>query len=147
MIVTATVVSVTPMTTSTIVAVSMTSIASLTTSKAASTVAVASSANMAEMAPVVATLTMVVSTAVVETTTVGMEEEEDQESKVKKFPFSKQEGVVLECENRFFLGRKEGDSKLLGEEVGWLFFGMTISFYGERTKFGGLKLMMVEIFS
>ena len=49
--------------------------------------------------------------------------------------------------NRFFLGRKEGNLKLLGEEVEWLFFGWTISFGGGRTNVGGLNLMMVEIFS
>ena len=39
---------------------------------------------------------------------VGMEEEEDEEGKVKEFYSSKQEGIVLESENKFFLGRKEG---------------------------------------
>ena len=52
-----------------------------------------------------------------EMATVGMEEEGDEVGKVKEFLFSKQEGVVLEGENEFFLGRKEGDPKLLGEEV------------------------------
>ena len=47
--------------------------------------------------------------------------------------FFKQVGVVLERENKFFLGRKEGNPKLLGGEVGWVFFGRTISFGGERT--------------
>ena len=50
---------------------------------------------------------MMVSTVMVETTTEEMEEEEDEQGKVKKFPFSKQEGVILESENKFFLGRKE----------------------------------------
>ena len=81
------------------------------------------------------------------TVTAKMEEEDDEEGKVKKFPFSKQVGVVLERENKFFLGRKEGNPKLLGGEFGWVFFGITISFGGERTKVGGLNLMMARNFS
>ena len=42
------------------------------------------------------------------------EREEDKKGKVKKSPFSKQVGFVLERENKFFLGRKEGNPKLLG---------------------------------
>ena len=45
------------------------------------------------------------------------EEEEDEKGKVKGFPLFKQLGVVLERENKFFLGRKEGNFKLLGVEV------------------------------
>ena len=75
-----------------------------------------------------------------------MEKEEDEEGKVKEFLFSKQEGVVLESENKFFLARREDDPKLLGEEVRWLFFTETISFGGRRTKVGGLNLMMASIF-
>ena len=56
-------------------------------------------------------------------------------------------GVVLESENKFFLGRKEGDPKMFGEEVEWLFFGGTISFGEGRTKVGGLNLMMAGTFS
>ena len=81
------------------------------------------------------------------TTTTGIKEEEYEKGKVTNFPFSKKEGVVLESENKFFLGRKEGNPKLLEEEVGWLFFGGTISFGGERTKFGGLNFMIVGTFS
>ena len=55
-------------------------------------------------------------------------------------------GDVLERENKFFLGRKEGNPKLL-REVKWLFVGGTISFGGGRTKVGGLNLMIIEIFS
>ena len=51
-------------------------------------------------------------------------------------------GFVLERENKFFLGRKEGNSKLLGGEVGWFFFGRTKSFGVGRTKVGGLNLMI-----
>ena len=79
--------------------------------------------------------------------TTWKEEEEDKKGKVKKFPFSKQADVVLESENKFFLGRKEGDPKLLGEEVKWLFCGWTISFDGGRTKVGGLNLMMGGTFA
>ena len=78
--------------------------------------------------------------------TTWIEEKEDEKGKVTKFLFSKQEGVVLESENKFFLGRK-GNPKLLEEEVGWLFFGGTISFGGGRTKFGGLNFMMARTFS
>ena len=67
--------------------------------------------------------------------------------KVKEFPFSKQVGIVLERENKFFLGRKEGNPKLLGGEVGWVFFGIKISFSEGRTKFGGLNLMIAGNFS
>ena len=35
---------------------------------------------------------------------------------------------------------------LFGEEVGWLFFGGTVSFGGERTKVRGLNLMMTWFF-
>ena len=74
------------------------------------------------------------------------EEEEDKKGKVKKSPFSKQVGVVLERENKFLLGREEGYPKLLGEEVGWFFFGRTIFFGVGRTKVGGLNLMMARAF-
>ena len=56
-------------------------------------------------------------------------------------------GLILERENKFFLGRKQGNPKLLGGEVKWLFFGRTISFGGERTKVRSLSLMMTGIFS
>ena len=46
-----------------------------------------------------------------ETVMAGMEEEKDEEGKIKK------EGVVLESENKFFWEGKKGDPKLLGEEV------------------------------
>ena len=39
-------------------------------------------------------------------------------SKEVRFPFSKPKGVILESENKFFLGRKEDDPRLLEEEVG-----------------------------
>ena len=52
-------------------------------------------------------------------TTWREEEEEEKKGKVKSH-FSKQVGVVLERENKFFLRRKEGNSKLLGGEVGWV---------------------------
>ena len=55
-------------------------------------------------------------------------------------------GVVLE-KNKFFLGRKEGNPKLLRGEVEYLFFGRTISFGGGITKVGGLNLMVARIFS
>ena len=45
------------------------------------------------------------------------EEEEDEKGKVKGFPLFEQLGIVLERENKFFLGRKEGNFKLLGVEV------------------------------
>ena len=63
-----------------------------------------------------------------------IEEEEDKKGKVKEFPLSKQVGVVLERENKFILGMKEGNSKLLGVEVGCFFFGRTIFFGVGRTK-------------
>ena len=60
--------------------------------------------------------------------TARMEKKEDEERRVKKFPFSKPKGVVfpfskpkgvfLENENIFFQGKKENDHRLLGEEVG-----------------------------
>ena len=53
---------------------------------------------------------------------------------------------VLERENKSFLGRKEENYKLLGEEVIWFFFGRTNSFGIGRTKVGGLNLMMARIF-
>ena len=57
-----------------------------------------------------------VAMAIVKTGTMGMEEEEDKEGKVKKkFPFSKQKGVVLKSENKLFLGRKENDLEMLRE--------------------------------
>ena len=58
---------------------------------------------------------------------------EDKKGNVKKFPLSKQVGVALERENKFFLGRKEGNPKFLSGEVGWFFFGKTISFGVGRT--------------
>ena len=72
---------------------------------------------------VVATSTTVESTAAV---MAGREEEKDKKGNVKKSHFSKQEGVALERENKFFLGRKEGKLNFLGEEVRRLFFGGTI---------------------
>ena len=56
--------------------------------------------------------------------TIGYEEEEDEgvkkflfsKSKGVLFPFSKPKGVLLESENRFFLGKKEGDPELLREK-------------------------------
>ena len=57
-----------------------------------------------------------------EMVTTWREEEEDKKGKLKKSPFSKQVGVVLESENKFFLRKKEGDPKLLGEKVECLFF-------------------------
>ena len=84
---------------------------------------------------------------IVEKVTVRVEEEEDEEGKVKMFPFSKQKGVILESENKFFFERKERDPKLLEEEVEWLFFRGTISFSEGRTKVGGLNLIMVGTFS
>ena len=90
---------------------------------------------------------MAVATATkIETTTTKIEEEYE-EVKVKIFPFSKQERVVLESENKFLLGRKEGHPKLLGEEVGWFIFGGTIFFSGGRTNVGGLDLIMARIVS
>ena len=73
---------------------------------------------MAASTPAVAT------SETVESTTAMAEgrEEEDEEGKVKEFSLSKQVGVVLERENKFFLGMKEGNPKLLGEEVEWFFF-------------------------
>ena len=82
-----------------------------------------------------------------EIVTAWKKEEEDKKGKLKKSPFSKQEGVVLESENKLILGRKEGDIKLLGEEVRWLFFRGRISFTGGKTKVRGLNLMMGENFS
>ena len=38
--------------------------------------------------------------------TVEMKVEEDKKGKVKGFPLSKQVGIVLERENKLFLGRK-----------------------------------------
>ena len=55
-------------------------------------------------------------------------------------------GFVLEKENKSFLGRKEGNSKLLGEEFRWFFFGRTNSFGIGRTKVEGLNLMISETF-
>ena len=74
------------------------------------------------------------------------EEEEDKRIIVKRSSFSKLVGVVLKRENKFFLGRKEGNPKLLGGEVEWFFFGRTISFGVGITKVGGLNLMMTETF-
>ena len=51
------------------------------------------------------------------TTMVEREEEEDKKVKIKEFSLSKQVGVVLERKNKFFSGRKKGNSKLLGGEV------------------------------
>ena len=42
-----------------------------------------------------------------ETVATGMDGEEDEESKVKKIPFSKQENVFLESENNSFWERKK----------------------------------------
>ena len=62
-----------------------------------------------------ATLTAMSSmeTAMAMVVTVGREKEEDKEGKVKEFSFSKQVGVVLKRENKFFLGRKEGNPSCL----------------------------------
>ena len=45
-------------------------------------------------------------TVVLAVVTAWKEEEEDKRGKGKTSPFSKQVGVVLERENKFFLGRK-----------------------------------------
>ena len=92
-----------------------------------------------------ATVAAAVITVLVVVTT-WREEEEDKKGKVKKSHFSKHMGVVLERENKFFLGRKEENSKLLREEVGWFFFGRIISFGVGRTKVGSLNLIMTGIF-
>ena len=85
--------------------------------------------------------------ALEETVMVGIEEEDEGEKvEVIGFPLSKQVGVVLERENKLFLGREEGNSKLLGGEVRW-FFGRTISFGVGRTKVRGLNLNMAGTFS
>ena len=86
-----------------------------------------------------------------------MEKKEDEEGRVKKFhfskpkevicPCSKAKGVVLESEIRFFLGKKEGDPWLLGEEDEWLLFCRIVFFGEERTKVGGLNLRMMGNFS
>ena len=81
------------------------------------------------------------------TTTVEMEEEEDKKGKMKKSLFSKQVEFVLERENKFFSGRKEGNSKLLGGEVRWFFYGRIKSFGVGKTKVEGLNLMMAGTFS
>ena len=39
-----------------------------------------------------------------------------KKGEVKKFPFFKQVGFVLESGNKFFLGRKEGNPKKFKEE-------------------------------
>ena len=57
-----------------------------------------------------------------DTGTVKKEREDDENGKVKGLPFSKQVGFGLEKENKFFLGRKEGNFKLLGREVVLFFF-------------------------
>ena len=79
--------------------------------------------------------------------TTWMEEEEGEKGRVKEFPLSKQVGVFLGRENKFILGREEGNSKLLREEVGLFFFGRIISFGVKRIKFEGLNFMIVEKFS
>ena len=56
-------------------------------------------------------------------------------------------GFVLERKNKLFWGRKERNSKLLGGEVGWFFFGKIISFGVGRTKVEDLNLMMAGTFS
>ena len=81
-----------------------------------------------------------------EIVTTWKEEKEDKKGKLKKSPFFKQEGVVLESENKLILGRKEGDIKLLGEEVRWLFFRGRISFIEGKTKVRGLNLMIGKRF-
>ena len=53
-----------------------------------------------------------------------MEKKEDEGGRIKKFPFSKSKGVLfpfskpkmiaLKSENKFFIGRKEDDPRLLG---------------------------------
>ena len=86
-------------------------------------------ASMATLALAAATSSVVATSTTVESITAvmaGREEEKDKKGKVKKSHFSKQEGVVLERENKFFLGRKEGNLDFLGEEVRRLFFGGTI---------------------
>ena len=76
-----------------------------------------------------------------------MEEEDDEKGKVKGFSLSEQVRVVLERENKFFLGMKEGNSKFLRGEVKWFFFRRTKSFGVGRTKIGGLNLMIAGTFS
>ena len=49
--------------------------------------------------------------------TIKREDEEDKKGKMKKSPFFKQMGFVLERENKFFLERKDGSPKLLKGEV------------------------------
>ena len=67
---------------------------------------------------------------------VEREEEEDKKKYNKRVSFIQTSGVVLERENKFFLGRKEGNSKLIGGEIEWFFFGRKLSFSIGRTKVG-----------
>ena len=87
---------------------------------------------------------MVTSTVTV-VVTAWKEDEEDEKGKLKKSHFSKQVGFVLR-ENKLFLERKKRNSKLLGGEIGWFFFGRTKYFGVGRTKVGDLNLMMTRIF-
>ena len=62
------------------------------------------------MAPALAASAMVVSTVAVETMVMAWrKEEEDKKCEVKKSHFSKQVGVALERENKFFFGRKKNE--------------------------------------
>ena len=74
---------------------------------------------MTASTPTATTLPTMATSETVESTAATAEgrEEEDKKGKVKEFSLSKTVGVFLERENKFFLGIKEGNPKLLGEEV------------------------------
>ena len=79
-----------------------------------------SSIVLSDMAKTVATTMAVMLVTMMET--LERKEEEDKKGKMKKSPFSKQVGFVLEIENNFFLEIKEGNPKLLGGDVKGFFW-------------------------
>ena len=99
-----TLISPTSTTTSTKAMELMTSIVSSATSEATSTM---------ETTPTLAMTTLSVSASIVSTVATARMEEEGGKDKIKEFAFSKQVGIVLEKGKKFFLGRKEGNPKLL----------------------------------
>ena len=53
----------------------------------------------------------------------------------------------MESENELFLGKKEGDLGLLGEEDKWLLSCGAVFYRGGKIKEGGLNLRMAGTFS
>ena len=71
---------------------------------------------------------------------LGERKKKIKKCKVKKSSFSKQTIVVLERENKIFLGMKEGNSKLIGGQVEWFFLWKNNILWCKKNKSWRFKL-------